>query len=277
MQKESPNVRFVLCEPGHPGNIGSAARAVKTMGFRELWVVNPQSYEYKTDEEAIAYATSSVDVLQESRCVATLAEALEGVTFAWAMTGYDREFGPRMSHLKDACRESAAWISEGKGAVAFVFGTERTGLSNAHVMMCQGCAAIKADPESSSLNLAQAVQIAAYEMFGALDEKNGTQAEFYGWQKRFADDEMVGVDEMEGFYAHWERAMEAIGVHNPERPKHLMDMTRRIFSRSMLSRSELDLMRGIASAIIKRKSDRAGTKVKAGRKSSGECTKAETK
>lgn len=277
MQKESPNVRFVLCEPGHPGNIGSAARAVKTMGFRELWVVNPQSYEYKTDEEAIAYATSSVDVLQESRCVATLAEALEGVTFAWAMTGYDREFGPRMAHLKDACRESAAWIADGKGAVAFVFGTERTGLSNAHVMMCQGCAAIKADPESSSLNLAQAVQIAAYEMFGAFDEQNGTQAEFYGWQKRFADDEMVGVDEMEGFYAHWERAMEAIGVHNPERPKHLMDMTRRIFSRSMLSRSELDLMRGIASAIIKRKSERAGTKVKAGIKASAEDGRTETK
>ena len=79
-------VRFVLCEPAHPGNIGSAARAIKTMGYRDLRVVAPREPGYRTHEEAVAYATSSVDVLEASRMHDTLAEALEGVTFAWALT-----------------------------------------------------------------------------------------------------------------------------------------------------------------------------------------------
>ena len=101
--RQSRRVRFVLCEPSHPGNIGSAARAIKTMGFRDLRVVAPREAGFRTHEEAIAFATSSVDVLEACRAHATLAEALEGVTFAWALTGYDREFGPPMSPLREAC------------------------------------------------------------------------------------------------------------------------------------------------------------------------------
>lgn len=152
-------VRFVLCEPAHPGNIGSAARAIKTMGFRDLRVVAPREPGYRTHEEAVAYATSSVDVLEASRMHDTLAEALEGVTFAWALTGYDREFGPPMSPLRPAAERSVAWLDEMEGDIAFVFGTERSGMTNEEVMLCQGCAAIAADPASPSLNLAQAVQI----------------------------------------------------------------------------------------------------------------------
>ena len=98
----------------------------------------------------------------------TLAEALEGVTFAWALTGYDREFGPPMSPLRPAAERSVAWLDEMEGDIAFVFGTERSGMTNEEVMLCQGCAAIAADPASPSLNLAQAVQITAYEMHMAL-------------------------------------------------------------------------------------------------------------
>ena len=139
-------VRFVLCEPAHPGNIGSAARAIKTMGFRDLRVVAPREPGYRTHEEAVAYATSSVDVLEASRMHDTLAEALEGVTFAWALTGYDREFGPPMSPLRPAAERSVAWLDEMEGDIAFVFGTERSGMTNEEVMLCQGCAAIAADP-----------------------------------------------------------------------------------------------------------------------------------
>ena len=124
-------VRFVLCEPAHPGNIGSAARAIKTMGFRDLRVVAPREPGYRTHEEAVAYATSSVDVLEASRMHDTLAEALEGVTFAWALTGYDREFGPPMSPLRPAAERSVAWLDEMEGDIAFVFGTERSGMTNA--------------------------------------------------------------------------------------------------------------------------------------------------
>ncbi|MDO5532247.1 RNA methyltransferase [Sutterella sp.] len=253
-------VRFILCEPGHPGNIGSAARAIKTMGFRDLRVVCPRIREYRTDPEAVAYATSSVDVLEASRMHETLAEALEGVTFAWALTGYDRQYGPALTPVREAGMKSAAWLDQMEGDLAFVFGTERSGMTNEEILLCQGCAAIPADPASPSLNLAQSVQIAAYEMQMALLSASGHEGELYDWQGRFEGDEPATAESIEGFYGHWEQAMEACGYHNPENPRHLMDMTRRIFSRSGLSKNEIALMRGICAAIIRPKSERIGMK-----------------
>ena len=253
-------VRFVLCEPSHPGNIGSAARAVKTMGFRDLRVVAPREADYRTHEEAVAYATSSIDVLEASRTHATLAEALEGVTFAWALTGYDREFGPPMSPLREATVKTDAWLKNYDGDVAFVFGTERSGLTNEEVMLCQGSAAIAADPESPSLNLAQAVQLTAYEMHMALLAGEGHEGGLYDWQSRFGHEAPATNEAVEGFFAHWEKAMIACGVHDPELPKFLMPITRRLFGRSGLTQTEIDLLRGICAAIIRPKKDRAGSK-----------------
>lgn len=150
----SDRIRFVLCEPGHPGNIGSAARAIKTMGFHDLRVVNPREANYRTHEEAVAYATSSVDVLEASRSYTSLTEALEGVTYAWALTGYDREFGPALTPLREASVASRNWLEQEEGDIAFVFGTERSGLTNEEVMLCQGCIAIPCNPESPSLGRA---------------------------------------------------------------------------------------------------------------------------
>ena len=189
---DARRVRFILCEPSHPGNIGAAARAVKTMGFRDLRVVAPREADFRTHEEAVAYATSSADVLENAKVHATLAEALEGVTWAWAMTGYDREFGP-----------------------AFVFGCERSGLTNEEVMLCSGCAAIAADPESPSLNLAQAVQLAAYEMHMALLDAEGRPGGLYDWQSRFEGEAPATSEAIEGFFRHWEEAMTACGVKKP--------------------------------------------------------------
>ena len=126
-------VCFILCEPAHPGNIGSAARAIKTMGFRDLRVVAPREADYRTHEEALAYATSSADVLEASKSYATLAQALEGVTYAWAMTGYDREFGAPLTPMRQAASETASRLSALEGSIAFVFGTERSGLTNEEV------------------------------------------------------------------------------------------------------------------------------------------------
>lgn len=253
-------VRFVLCEPAHPGNIGSAARAIKTMGFRDLRVVAPREPGYRTHEEAVAYATSSVDVLEASRMHDTLAEALEGVTFAWALTGYDREFGPPMSPLRPAAERSVAWLDEMEGDIAFVFGTERSGMTNEEVMLCQGCAAIAADPASPSLNLAQAVQITAYEMHMALMAAEGHEGELYDWQSRFEHEQPASVEAVEGFFRHWEEAMTTCGVHDPANPKFLMPITRRLFGRSGLTQTEIDLLRGICAAIIRPKRERKGSK-----------------
>ena len=96
-------IRFVLVSPSHPGNIGSAARAIKTMGFDRLYVVSPRHPEYRTDPDAIAFSTHAVDVLQNSVCTETLLEALKDVSFACALSGYDREFGPPLADLQTSC------------------------------------------------------------------------------------------------------------------------------------------------------------------------------
>ncbi len=256
----SSRVRFILVEPAHPGNIGSAARAIKTMGFRDLRVVRPWVQTYRTDEEAVAYATSSVDVLQASRMHASLVDALEGVTFAWAMSGYDREFGARIEPVREVALKAHDFVAQGQGDIAFVFGCERTGLSNEDVALCEGCAAIPADPESSSLNLSQAVQIMAYELHMAFMDKTQTENGLYDWQSRFEGEKLADRIATEGFLAHFERAMIHLGVLNPAEPKLFMPRIRRLFSRTQLTQPEIDLLRGICSQIIRPKGDRAGSK-----------------
>lgn len=182
------------------------------------------------------------------------------MTFAWALTGYDREFGPPMSPLREAAAKSDAWLRQMAGDIAFVFGTERSGLTNEEVMRCQGCAAIPADPESPSLNLSQAVQLTAYEMQMALLDAEGHKGELYDWQGRFAHEPPATAEAIEGFFRHWEEAMTACGIHDPAHPKFLMPMSRRLFGRSGLTQTEIDLLRGICAAIIRPKRERVGLK-----------------
>ncbi|MEO8188500.1 MAG: RNA methyltransferase [Burkholderiaceae bacterium] len=251
-------VRFVLVAPSHPGNIGAAARAIKTMGFRRLVIVNPRLVDYREHPEAVAMATGGNDVLAASETCATLAQALTGVTTAYAMTGYDRQFGPPMVDVRSAALQTAqALSSREEGDVAFVFGTERDGLRNEDVERCQFCCAIPASAEFSSLNLAQAVQVAAYECQLALRGGADIQPE----QTRFADDEApAGAGALEGLYTHLEQAMVAIGYLDPEEPKRLMARLRRLFNRARPTQTELDVLRGISAAIIESRSERAGRK-----------------
>ncbi len=253
-------VRFVLCHPSIPANIGAAARAIKTMGFRDLRVVAPRVADYREHPDAVALSTTSLDVLQESRSYKTLPEALEGVRFAWALSGYDREFGPPIEDLRGAVHRAENFLSSQDGGIAFVFGTERSGLTNAEIEVCQGVAAIPADPASPSLNLAQSVQVTAYEMHMAQLEAAGSAHELYDWEKRFEGEKPASVQAIEGFYGHWEKAMIACGALNPAEPKFLMPMTRRLFARSGLTEPEIALLRGICAAIICPKEERRGQK-----------------
>lgn len=251
-------IRFVLVAPSHPGNIGAAARAIKTMGFTRLVVVDPRYADYREQADAIALATGASDVLAASESCETLVRALTGVTTAYAMTGYDREFGPPLIDMRSAALDTAAVLAnDAESEVAFVFGTERDGLLNEDVERCQFSCAIPADPEFSSLNLAQAVQVAAYECQLALRSEPGVQPA----QTRFAENEVpASVDSLESFYAHFERAMAAIGYFDPSEPKHLMARLRRLFNRARPTPTELDILRGISAAIIESRSERAGRK-----------------
>ena len=251
-------VRFVLVAPSHPGNIGAAARALKTMGFRRLVIVNPRLADYRDHPDAVARATGGADVLAASESCSTLAQALAGVSTAFAMTGYDRQFGPPMIDVRSAALQMAKTLnSRGDADSAFVFGTERDGLLIEDVERCLFCCAIPASAEFSSLNLAQAVQVAAYECQLALRGGADIQPE----QTRFVDDEApASVDALEGLYSHLEQAMVATGYLDPAEPKRLMARLRRLFNRARPTQTELDVLRGISAAIIESRSERAGRK-----------------
>ncbi|MDY2867268.1 MAG: RNA methyltransferase [Mesosutterella sp.] len=256
----SSRVRFVLCDPSLPANIGAAARAIKTMGFRNLWVVNPKHPDYREHPDAIALSTSSVDVLRASHSVPTLVEALAGVRYAWALSGYDREFGPPIEDLRGAASKACDFLESESGDIAFVFGTERSGLTNEEIEVCQAVAAIPADPESTSLNLAQSVQVTAYELHMRQLERAGNPHRLYDWEQRFEHEPPAEVPAIEGLLRHWEQAMISCGALNPAEPKFLMPMTRRIVARAGLTQSEVDMLRGVCAAIIRPKAERKGMK-----------------
>jgi tRNA/rRNA methyltransferase len=257
----SARVRFVLVEPTLAANIGAAARAIKTMGFARLVVVNPRDADYRHDADAVARATGAADVLAASESAADLTQALAGVRLALAMSGYDREFGPRFVDLHSAAAQAADELrAVAAGDVAFVFGTERSGLSNADLLRCQLCCAIPANPEFASLNLAQSVQVAAYECQLAM---RGT-ADIQAAQRRFhGEDPPAPVEALEKLYAEFERAATAVGFHDPAEPKTLMPRLRRLLNRARPTQTEVDLLRGVLAAVIEARADRAGRKRRA--------------
>jgi tRNA/rRNA methyltransferase len=248
-------VRFVLVEPTHCGNIGAAARAIRTMGFGALSVVAPRDRGYRSAEEAVALAAHAVRVLQDSQMHATTVDALGGVDLAFAMTGYARQFGPPHRPLREAALQAARWLRQGGGSVAFVFGTERSGLVNRDVLRCHFSCAIPADLEFDSLNLAQAVQVTAYEMRCALSAPGSMQA---GQPESHPGG--ATVEQIERLFESLEQGLTAIGFHDPQRPRYLMARLRSLFARAGLSASEVDILLGICAAMVEPKRLRAGRK-----------------
>lgn len=251
-------VRFVLVEPTLAANIGAAARAIKTMGFGRLVVVNPRDPGFRTDADAVARSTGAADVLAAARDSTSLTEALDGVSYAIAMTGYDREFGPPLLDLRSVAGQVGQQLRASPGGdVAWVYGTERSGLANADVLRCQVCCAIPANPQFASLNLAQSVQVSAYECQLAL---RGSAAIQDG-QRRFDGDEApASVEALEKLYEHFEQAATRVGFHDPAEPKTMMARVRRMFNRARLTQTEVDLLRGVLAAVIESRSQRVGRK-----------------
>ena len=228
-------VRIVLSHTTHPGNIGAAARALKTMGLARLVLVNPRHFP---DPQAEAMAVGADDVLAAARVCTSLDAALEGTTLAIALTARRRDLSPLALDARDAARLAATEAARG-GEVAFVFGTEMSGLSNEEVMRCQRVAHIAADPAFSSLNLAASVQVVAYETRvavagGAVAESERTPA--------------AAHEEAEAFFAHLEASVIQSGFLDPDNRRRLMERLRRLFGRARLESQEVNILRGMLSA-----------------------------
>lgn len=229
--------RFVLVNTSHAGNVGATARAMKVMGFGDLVLVRPRFADVTCHEEAVAMASGAADVLVRARVVDTLAQALEGCTHACATAMTPRDFGPPTR----SPREHLPELASAGHRLAFVFGAERTGLSNEDVYRCNACLSIPTHPDYGSLNLAQAVQVVAYEWRQALGG--------YPVVERTAEPEWADLAAVQGTLDHWQGLLERVGFLDPRAPKKLMPRLAQLSLRSQLTRQEVDILRGVARAV----------------------------
>lgn len=232
--------RFILVNTSHAGNIGAAARAIKVMGFGRLVLVAPRFADVLCHEDTVAMASGAADVLARARVVATLAEALEGVACACATAMTPRDFGPP-TH---APRELLPTLAAGDATVGFVFGSERYGLANDDVYRCHACLSIPTHPDYGSLNLAQAVQLVAYEWRQA---QGG-----FPVVSRTVDPARADGAAVQGLLEHWQRALVHIGHLDPAAPKKLIPRVNQLLNRAAPTQEEVHLLRGIATTMLKR-------------------------
>src|SRR5207248_7869458 len=227
-----PPIRIVLCRPSHPGNIGAAARAMKAMGLSDLRLVQPERFPAP---QAQWLATNAVDVLEAAKVHATLHEAIADCEAAFALSARSREWSPQVLDVRIA----AARAVEMDAPVAFVFGNEAAGLTNEEMFACQFLVHIPANPEFSSLNLAQAVQVVAYELRMCVD----VAMPFARVEKR------ATVEDLEGLYAHLEEAAVISGFMTPQ--SRVRERWRRLFSRvPAVEREEVNILRGLLKALM---------------------------
>jgi tRNA/rRNA methyltransferase len=232
--------RFVLVETSHAGNVGAAARALKVMGFDDLVLVSPRWPNVTKKQEAIALASGALDVLESARTVSTLAEALDGVTQVCATAMTPRDFGPPTV----APRAHFESIADAPPDIAFVFGSERFGLSNDDVYRSHVCLSIPTAPGYGSLNLAQAVQLIAYEWRQALGG--------FDVMPRTTEPTLADARAVQGVLDHWRDVLVQIGYLDPDAPKKLMPRLNQLANRAQLTEEEVHILRGVARAVSKK-------------------------
>jgi tRNA/rRNA methyltransferase len=241
MPEQDSNTRFVLVQTSHAGNVGAAARAIKVMGFHDLVLVRPRFEDVLSHDETLAMASGAGDVLEHARVVDDLAQALQGVQQVCATAMTPRDFGPPVF----APREHLPVLAQAGASVAFVFGGERFGLSNDDVYRCHCCLSIPTAPGFGSLNLAQAVQLLAYEWRQALGG--------FAVVPRTAVAELADAADVQATLAHWQQTLVEIGFLDPESPKRLMPRLNQLLNRAQLRREEVHILRGIARALARGK------------------------
>ena len=231
-------IRVVLSRPSHPGNIGAAARAMKTMGLSDLALVAPR---YFPDPDATAMAAGAADLLDAARVHDSLETTLADCTLAVGFSARGRDLSHAPVALRVAAPELLAAAADGR--VALVFGNETSGLSNEELLRCQRLVHIPANAAYSSLNLAAAVQVACYEI--------ATAGEAHGLPASGAGVPATGED-VSGLFSHLEAAVAESGYVDPQNPGRFMERMRRLFARSGLEREEVRVLRGMLASFEKK-------------------------
>ena len=263
--------RFVLIETSHAGNVGAAARAIKTMGFDDLVLVRPRWSNVLRKEETIQRASGALDVLENCRIVETVDEALDGISHLCATAMTPRDFGPPArtprqhfdlllkgelsgkqdgrqkpisseNAVPDAGAATDGGLS-GETGIAFLFGCERFGMANEDVYRCNVALSIPTNPNFGSLNLASAVQVIAYDWREAL---GGFPVVEHTPEVHRADAAQVA-----GMLQHWQQALTEVGFLDPDAPKKLMPRLNQMFNRAQLTQEEIHILRGVAKAMLR--------------------------
>ncbi|MGH8297466.1 MAG: RNA methyltransferase [Steroidobacteraceae bacterium] len=267
---QQPEIRIVLVEPSHPGNIGAVARAMKNMGLEQLVLVGPRQFPHS---EAIARASGADDVLARARVVATVSEAIAGCGFIAATTSRARDQYFHVADVRDAAQRVLQ--ESRRGLAAVLFGPERAGLSNAQLEAAHLLIRIPASESYPSLNLAMAVQIVAYELFLARERAGASQgghltcppsgerphtdvraggAAATDGQRHGPDTPLATPVEMERLYEHLAQVLDEIDFRDrTQGGTHLMARLRRLFQRATLDRNEVNILRGILTAVQNRR------------------------
>ena len=261
--------RFILINTSHAGNVGAAARAMKTMGFDDLVLVAPRWANVLRREETIQRASGALDVLDKCRIVETLDEALDGMSHLCATAMTPRDFGPPTrtprEHFEllskgelpaqstqgleaDLISDSSAKGQFSAGpptGVAFLFGSERFGMRNEDVYRCHVCLSIPSNPQFGSLNIGAALQVIAYEWRLALGG--------FGVQPATPPTALADAAQVAGMLAHLEQSLVALEFLDPAAPKKLMPRLNALFNRAQVTQEEIHIVRGIAKAILQQK------------------------
>lgn len=230
------NIRIVLVNPSHPGNIGAAARAMKNMGLGRLYLVDPLKFPHP---QAVYRASRADDIVRNARVVKNLDDALVGCTKVFGTSARGREMSSPVINV----REMAQMIVQQVGEVAIVFGREQHGLYNEELRKCQYQVKIPTVLDYSSLNLGAAVQVITYELFVAVqgDTPQIDQLKI----------DLATADEMESLYQHLEKVATQIEFLNPAKPRTMMPRFRQIFNRAKLDKEDVNLIRGMLAKISK--------------------------
>ena len=279
--------RFILINTSHAGNVGAAARGMKTMGFTDMVLVAPRWANVLRREETIQRASGALDVLNSARIVDTLDEALDGMTHLCATAMTPRDFGPptrsprehfelllkdeqfrqqirrleqdlplKTGELENFEAETAVSASIAASGMGFLFGSERFGMANDDVYRCNVALSIPTNPKFGSLNLGAAIQLIAYEwrmtLGGFADPVQAEPVEALNPSTssgRTEIRELADAAQVTGMLQHWEKSLADIGFLDPAAPKKLMPRLNQLFNRAALSPEEIHILRGIAKAM----------------------------